>query len=373
MKILKFGGSSIADEEAIEKVLAIIGQRADGDELTIVISALKGVTDQLHAAAHEAAAAKASYRKHIKRLEERHVRLVKNIISVHGQSEALARLKLMTNELEDVLQGVFLVHEITTRMLDFIQGFGERLAAYLISRCLDNRGISASYADARDFIKTDTHFGQAGVLMEETNERIRAFFKDKDEVQVVTGFIGATDVEDATTLGRGGSDYTASLLGAALGAEVIEIWTDVDGLLTADPRKVERAFTIPALSFEEAMELSHFGAIVLYPPTLQPAMKADIPILIRNTFRPEQPGTRIGPQANEGDALIKGISSIDDIVLLTIRGSGMIGVTGVAERIFATLARQEINIILITQASSEHTVCLAVLPSFAEQAKASIE
>ncbi|HYW36460.1 MAG TPA: bifunctional aspartate kinase/homoserine dehydrogenase I, partial [Balneolaceae bacterium] len=264
-------------------------------------------------------------------------------------------------------------HEITPRTLDFILGFGERLSAYLMSQCLCDQDLSAEYIDARELIKTDDTFGRARVLKEQTSDQIRTFFNGMNGLPVVTGFIGATKSGESTTLGRGGSDYTASLLAAALQAETIEIWTDVDGLLTADPRKVGRAFTIPSVSYEEAMELSHFGASVIYPSTLQPAKRANIPVLIRNTFAPDRPGTKIGAHVGRDEKMIKGISSIDDIAFLTVRGSGMVGVSGVAARIFDTLARENINIILITQASSEHTVCLAVLPEFAERAKTSIE
>ncbi len=373
MRILKFGGTSVGSADAIRQVLKIIQRKQDEGQIAVVVSAFKEVTDLLHESTQKAAAGNEKFEEVLKQIEQKHVQTVKQIIDVQRQSEVLAQFKMMLNELEDVLQGVFLVREATPRTMDFILGFGERFSAYILSRCLSNSGIPAGYTDARPIIKTDDHFGTARVLMEQTMQKIRDHFEAADRLQVVTGFVGSTRSDESTTLGRGGSDYTASLLGAALQADAIEIWTDVDGLMTADPRKVDRAFSIGEVSFEEAMELSHFGAKVIYPPTMKPAMRADIPILIFNTFRPGQPGTEISRLSGTGENVIKGISSIDEIALITIKGSGMVGVTGIASRIFKAMAAHEINIILITQASSEHTVSLAVMPQQALAAKNAIE
>jgi aspartokinase/homoserine dehydrogenase 1 len=373
MRILKFGGTSVGSPDAINEVLGIIRQKQEEGEPAVVVSAFKGVTDLLLESSRDAASGKEDYQEILKQIEQKHQQIVKQLIDVQRQSEVLAKFKMMLNELEDVLQGVFLVREATPRTMDFILGFGERFSAYILSRCLSNSGIPSDYTDARPLIKTDDHFGTARVLMEPTTKNIRDHFGTADLLQVVTGFIGSTRSGESTTLGRGGSDYTASLLGAALEADAIEIWTDVDGLMTADPRKVDRAFSIGGVSFEEAMELSHFGAKVIYPPTMKPAMRSDIPILIFNTFNPDQHGTKISRLSGTDENGIKGISSIDEIALITIKGSGMVGVTGIASRIFDALAAHEINIILITQASSEHTVSLAVMPQQAPAAKNAIE
>ncbi|MEX2368152.1 MAG: bifunctional aspartate kinase/homoserine dehydrogenase I [Balneolaceae bacterium] len=373
MRVLKFGGSSVGSPEAIRKVVEIIKDKESRGSVTVVVSAFQGVTDLLSEAAKEASTGSDQYQDVIRNLESRHVDAMKELLKVQKQSEGLTQFKLALNELEDVLQGVSLIREITRRTLDFIMGFGERFSAIVLSQCLKEAGIKAEFVDARKLIKTDATFGQARVLTAPTYENIRSGLSDENVVYVVTGFVSSTRDNVSTTLGRGGSDYTASLIGAALQVDEIELWTDVDGLMTADPRKVKRAFPIREVSYEEAMELSHFGAKVIYPPTIQPALQAGIPISIKNTFQPENEGTVIRKEITESDSLIKGISSIDEIALITIKGSGMIGVSGVAARLFSTLAKKQINIILITQASSEHTVTLAVLPRHSAEARQAIE
>jgi len=375
MRILKFGGSSLEHSEAIQQVKKIIEEKQKESEIAVVVSAFKGVTDTLEQAVTEAADGSEGYLPLLKELEKRHNATIKELLGIKNQSHTLARFKMMFNELDDVLHGVSLTRELTDRTRDFVLGFGERFSAFIISEYLNDQGIKAEYLDARELIKTDQEFGSARVILEETYSNIREFFREKgdDAIQIVTGFIASSQTGETTTLGRGGSDYTASLLGAALDAEAVELWTDIEGFMTADPRKVNRYFVIPHLSYEEAMELSHFGAKVVYPPTLQPAMKVSIPILIKNTFKPEQEGTTISTESKPGNSIIKGISSIDNVTLITVRGSGMIGVTGVAARIFSALAAAGVNIIMITQASSEHTVCLAVLPGQSTAAKNAIE
>lgn len=375
MRILKFGGSSVKNAEAIRQVKDIIVRKLDDDRLAVVVSAFGGITDMLEEAVVEASEGDTSYSALLDKIEKRHNSVIKELLSIQKQSHTLAQFKMMFNELDDVLHGVSLTRELTDRTRDFVLGFGERFSAFVISQYLADQQQNAKYLDARKIIKTDKRFGSARVLPEETYEEVRDYFQSapEDSIQVVTGFVASTLSGESTTLGRGGSDYTASLLGAALEAEAIELWTDIEGIMTADPRKVKRYFVIPQLSYEEAMELSHFGAKVVYPPTMRPAMKASIPILIKNTFKPEQEGTTISAESRSGESSIKGISSIDNVTLLTIRGSGMIGVTGVASRIFSALADAGVNIIMITQASSEHTVCFAVLPGQAEAARKAIE
>lgn len=369
MRILKFGGSSVGSLDAIQKVNSIIENKWKEGDLCVVVSAFRGVTDDLLRCAGLAAEGTQSYTDDLRKIELRHIKVIQEGISVYHQSRALAEFKMMFNELEDILNGVFLVHEITPRTLDFVVSFGERFSAFTMSKFLQDREIKAEYADARNFIQTDPRFGSAAVDFKQTFKKVREYFKGNENIQIVTGFIASTKTGETTTLGRGGSDYTASILGAALNSEIIEIWTDVNGLMTADPNKVPDAFTIPECSYEEAMELSHFGARVIFPPTMQPALKAGIPIRICNTFDPEQEGTLISTGAESHNGFIKGISSIENLAFITLRGSGMIGVNGIAARIFKAMADSNINIIMITQASSEYTVCFAIYSGFKELAK----
>lgn len=375
MRILKFGGSSVGTTAAIRQVSDIISEKKKDHHLAVVVSAFEGVTDALEDAVAKASKGDEAYLQILTDLEERHNNTIKELVSIQNQSHTLAQFKMMFNELDDVLHGVSLTRELTDRTRDFVMGFGERFSAFIISEFLDDNDTFADYVDARELITTNNDFGSARVLLDETADNIRNHFEeaDPDRIQVVTGFVASTGSGEFTTLGRGGSDYTASLISAALGADAVELWTDIEGMMTADPRKVKRYFVIPELSYEEAMELSHFGAEVVYPPTLQPAMKANIPILIKNTFKPEADGTRISDHSVPGESVIKGISSIDNITLLTVRGSGMIGVTGISSRLFGALANAGVNIIMITQASSEHTISVAVLPAQAKAARKAIE
>ena len=359
--------------DALRRVISIIESKQKGRRIVVVVSALRGITDQLIETASLAAAGNDDFEKRLSEIDKRHIDTINDLFPVSKRSEVITSFKLLLNELEDVLQGVSLIRELTKKTLDFIVGFGERFSAQLLSAALQNHGIDSLYTDTRDLIKTDNNFGSARVLTAQTFQNIQNYFQENDKnVLVATGFISSTENKESTTLGRGGSDYTASLFGAALEADVIEIWTDVDGLMTADPRKVKNAFSVEFASYEEAMELSHFGARVIYPPTIQPALKSEIPIIIKNTFKPEHPGTQIKKEIKEKGGIIRGLSSIEDVSLITIKGSGMIGVTGVASRIFGALAEKNINIILITQSSSEHTITLAVLPEFADAARKSI-
>jgi bifunctional aspartokinase / homoserine dehydrogenase 1 len=363
MRILKFGGSSVGTSEALRKVTDIIEFRQEKNRLVVVVSAFRGVTDQLIEMATLAAKGDQHYVTILSEVEKRHYETINELFPARSRSEVITSFKLMLNELDDVLQGVFLIRELTRKTLDFIVGFGERFSASILAQLLQNKGFSAVFADTRKLIKTDSNFGSARILTALTFQNIREYAKDEEAgIIVATGFISSTIDDESTTLGRGGSDYTASIFGAALMADVIEIWTDVDGLMTADPRKVKNAFSVDYASYEEAMELSHFGAKVIYPPTIQPALKSGIPILIKNTFRPEHPGTWIKKEVKEKNGIIRGMSSIEHISLITIKGSGMIGVSGVSARMFGALAKENINIILITQSSSEHTITAAILP-----------
>lgn len=357
--------------DSIQNVLSIIQKRTKTDKTVVVVSAMKGVTDRLQLACDRSDDQDVEYDELIQWLERLHFDIARKFLPVQLQSDLITRLKMILNELEDVLQGVALVREVTPRTRDFIMGFGERLSANILTALLINENVDAQFADAREFIITDSNFGNARVVYDQTYPLIRDYFEKDADVFVVTGFIATSSKKESTTLGRGGSDYTVALIGAALNADLIEIWTDVNGLMTADPGKVKRAFSIDEISYEEAMELSHFGAKVIYPPTLRPAMQAQIPIVIKNTFDSSHKGTSIRKEIAPTDSLIKGLSSIGNVTVLTIKGSGMVGVSGIAARIFSSLARADVNIIMITQASSEHSVTLAVMPhqsSLAEQA-----
>jgi bifunctional aspartokinase / homoserine dehydrogenase 1 len=374
MKILKFGGTSVGSPESIRKVVEIVTDYKKQDvEIAVVVSAMTGITNTLIETGKKAAISDEAYLDLMKQIEDRHFNAVRALIDVKSQSKVFANLKILINELEDLLHGVFLLKELSLRTLDLIQSFGERFSAFIIAEYLKQQSIEAEFLDTRKLIKTDKSFGNAKINFKVTNQNIVEYFKQHKAIQVMTGFIASTDKNETTTLGRGGSDYTAAVVGAALDVEEIEIWTDVDGVMTADPRKVKNAFTLPSISYIEAMELSHFGAKVIYPPTLQPAFSKNIPLRIRNTFNPKFEGTYISKKTNNKNYLIKGISSIQNIALVSIMGSGMIGVPGVSSRLFGVLARYHINVILITQASSEHSISFAISPESAALAKEILE
>lgn len=374
MKILKFGGSSVGNAARIKSVIAIIQDSIkENKNISVVFSALQGITDLLIKMCNLAALGKLEYLDVFKEIENRHIKTIQDLIEIKNQSGVIASIKMSLNELEDVTNGVYLVKELSPRTLDFIMSFGERLSCFLINQALLDANIKSEFLDSRQLVKTDNNFGAARVDFNLTNKNIKEFFKVNTKLQVITGFIGSTKNNETTTLGRGGSDYSASIFGAALGADEIEIWTDVDGVMTADPKKVKNAFPLETVTYEEAMELSHFGAKVIHPPTMHPALSKKIPLRIKNTFNPAFPGTVINAKSSQNAYDVKGISSIDDISLIRVQGSGMVGVAGIAKRIFAALSQRKINIILITQASSEHSLCLAVLPKYAQAAKEEID
>ncbi|MDX1666679.1 MAG: aspartate kinase, partial [Saprospiraceae bacterium] len=374
MKVLKFGGSSVASPDRIKSIVSILEEYySRGEKFTVVFSAFGGVTDALLQMGELAARGDETYLDLFESFSLRHRDAARTLLDDNYFDRVLPELQKNHDVLQNLLYGVFLVREASPRTMDYVLSFGERNAAFLISSVLRQHGLNASYLDARKIIKTDKQFGGAKVYRKESYGKIRDFYTQNPGIQIVTGFIASAKGGLTTTLGRGGSDYTASLLAAALDAEMIEIWTDVDGVLTADPRKVRRAFTIENMSYAEAMEMSHFGAKVIYPPTLQPAIDKNIPLVIKNTFKPEFPGTRISKESDPYGHAVKGISSIGDIALLTLQGSGLIGVPGIAARLFGALAQARINIILITQGSSEHSISFAIQPAGAALAKREVE
>lgn len=366
MKVLKFGGSSVQTPERVRNVLEIV--KADKQARVVVCSAFGGVTDQLIGMATLAEKGDDNYKNLFKEIEKRHINAAKELIEVKRQSSVVAQVKNMLNDLEELLEGIFLLRELSKRTLDNIVSFGERFSCYIISEYGKDAGLDTAYLDTRKVIRTNSNFTNAAVDFEITDKLIQDYIAQHAELQVATGFIGANADGITTTLGRGGSDYTVSIFGAALNATEIEIWTDVDGVMTADPRKVAQAFSVPSLTYEEAMELSHFGAKVIYPPTMVPALKKNVPILIRNTFNPPFRGSIIYNQSSLDDKAVKGITSISNVALLRVQGSGMVGVAGVSARLFGALAKDNISVILITQASSEHSICFAVKPEDAPTA-----
>ena len=378
VKVLKFGGSSVGDAVRIRAVIAIIQRSKTTSSVPlVVVSAQQGVTDELIRGAHEAVKGGESFRQITEKLRRRHQSTAAELLSGEDSSadrahELSQTIDAICDELDARLLGVSLLRELSLRTLDAVMSVGERLSAQILTAALNAEGVPARYADARELMVTDATFGNALVDEEESYQRIRDFVAQDPSIAVMTGFLGATPSGETTTLGRGGSDYTASLAGAALEASQIEIWTDVSGVLTCDPRKVRRAFPLPYLSYEEAMELSHFGAKVIYPPTMRPAMARGIPLIIKNSFEPAAPGTVIGSSPGDAAQAVRGISSIDQLTLIRVQGTGMIGVSGMAMRLFRALAQSQVNVILITQASSEHTICVAVKPSQSSDADAAI-
>ncbi|MBI4252761.1 aspartate kinase [Candidatus Uhrbacteria bacterium] len=359
MKILKFGGTSVGTPESIRKVIEIVRAAAADESCVVVVSAFTKVTDKLIDVC-EASALGGDYQASLQELERRHVEAVSELISFADQSSLVAEVKASCNELADILRGLSLLGELTPRARDLVMSFGERLSATVIAAALKGGGLPATLLDARECIKTDSQYGHAQVLFAETVSLVRRYFHERRSVTVVTGFIASTIDGHTTTLGRGGSDYTASILGAALDASAIEIWTDVDGVMTADPRIVPQARRIRKTTYEETMELSYFGAKVIYYPTIIPAREHHIPLVIKNTFNPDALGTNIGDEPSSDHSPVTAITSVAPIVLLQIKGVGLIGTKGMARRVFGALADATINVILISQASSEYSICIAI-------------
>lgn len=371
MKVLKFGGSSVAKPERIRGIVDILKDYyASGDHFTVVFSAFGGVTDSLIEMSRLAAAGDDHYGEAFQAFADRHQEAIADLLEGGLRDETAAQMRKSHDVLKNLLYGIFLVREASNRTMDYVLSFGERSSSYIIAQTLQQAGIPAEYLDARKVIRTDKAFSSAKVNFEKTYELICSYYAEHTKVQVVTGFIASAKGGLTTTLGRGGSDYTASLIAAGLNADAIEIWTDVSGVLTADPRRVKKAFTIPKLTYAEAMEMSHFGAKVIYPPTLMPALQKRIPLYIKNTFNPGFPGTKVSEESNPDDGVaVRGISSINSVALLTLSGSGMFGVPGTSARLFGALAQHGINVILITQGSSEHAISFAVQPSDADLAR----
>lgn len=374
MKILKFGGTSVGSTKSILTLLDIVKHEVSiGEKPIVVLSAMSGVTNLLSSMADNAALGN-SFNHQLQELETRHFDVIKLLLNVQNQNPVFTKLKLYFNELEDLLQGVLSLRELTAKTKDLILSYGEKCSAFLISKIAEQSFANAVFLDASEVIKTDSNFGQAKVNTELTDLLIQNYFvANADKIVFVTGFIASNDEGRITTLGRGGSDYTAAIFGSALNCSEIQIWTDVNGMMTADPRMVKKAFPLTELSYTEAMELSFFGAKVIYPPTMTPAFLKKIPIVIKNTFDPTFPGTVIRNDCSLSNLPIKGISSMNDISIINIQGSGMVGKAGFSGRLFSLLAREHISVILITQSSSEHSITFAINPADAVKAAKLIE
>ncbi len=374
MKVLKFGGSSVGNAENIEKVVEIVTSEIKKNSCAVVLSAMQGTTDALIETGKLAESGDESFRQKINEIEAKHFEAISTLFPTSAQKDLLDSVEKRIGELEKICEGVFLLHELSPRTLDRIVGYGEILLTNIIAAKFDSLGIENVWKDTRELIITDSNFGFATVNFEKTNSQIRDSFKNSSaKLHILPGFIAADINGATTTLGRGGSDYTAAILAAALDAEVLEIWTDVSGMMTADPRFVRNVREIRRISYREAMELSHFGAKVIYPPTIQPVMTKGIPVWVKNTFAPTDFGTLIEAETSPEKKIIRGISSIDKISVLNLEGSGMVGIPGFSKRLFDALSRANINVILITQSSSEHSICVAIEDKFGNLAKESVD
>jgi bifunctional aspartokinase / homoserine dehydrogenase 1 len=374
MQILKFGGSSVAKPENLKRAVDIIRHKALSERTVVVVSALGGITNQLLEAGKASASGVEQYKELIQVITTRHLEMIKALFPLTDQSSTLSHVMQRCHEIEDICNGIYLLREFSAKTADRLSSYGELLASWIVSAYLAATGTSNQWKDARELIRTDIHFTRAVVDFNCTNSQLQEYFSSANaQLFIIPGFIASDPHGNTTTLGRGGSDFTAAIIGAAINASSIEIWTDVSGMMTADPRLVSNAKEIPSLSYQEAMELSHFGAKVIYPPTIQPVMSKKIPVVVKNTFAPEDPGTLIQAGTGSNGSIIRGISSIRHIALLSLEGSGMVGIPGFSRRLFEALAAHEINVVLITQASSEHSICVGVEESSAAEAKEAVD
>ncbi|HZL10570.1 MAG TPA: bifunctional aspartate kinase/homoserine dehydrogenase I [Prolixibacteraceae bacterium] len=367
MKVLKFGGTSVGSAENIQGVKEIL-MRQD-DDVIVVVSAMGGITDKILSAARMAAIGTGYFQAELTEISTCHFEAIEKLFEGARQSEVKEKVQVMIEELERIVHGVSLIGELTPKTLDKVGGFGERLSSLIISEYIP----LAQWFDSSKLILTNSDFGKALVNFKQTNQLIRSTFDSFSGIAILPGFISSNEAGEYTTLGRGGSDYTGAILAAALDVSSLEIWTDVNGFMTADPRVISKAYTIKTLSYSEAMELSYFGAKVIYPPTILPVYQKGIPVRIKNSMNPDAEGTLITKSKLNGkDLPIKGISSISNITLITIQGLGMVGVTGISARLFGALARQNINVILISQASSENSISFAIDSASSAKAESAI-
>lgn len=371
MKVLKFGGSSVGSAETIEAVIDVVRARLKGGKCAIVLSAMQGTTDQLIEAGRTAERGDDGYLGILSNIAEKHTAAVIRLFGEASHLPIQDFLDAALKELEDLCEGVRLVRDLSPKTLDRILSFGELVSTKIVAAKFETLGVNNEWLDGRKIIRTNSNHGFAAVDFSQTNKLVSvAVVEARADLTIFPGFIASDPNGLTTTLGRGGSDYTAAIIAAAVDADVLEIWTDVSGMMTADPRFVKNVREIPKISYREAMELSHFGAKVIYPPTIQPVMAKRIPVLIKNTFDPEHPGTLIEADTVAARTeIIRGISSIDKIAVISLEGSGMVGIPGFSKRLFDALSRAEINVILITQSSSEHSISVGIEDRFAVRAK----
>ncbi|MCD8385497.1 MAG: bifunctional aspartate kinase/homoserine dehydrogenase I [Bacteroidales bacterium] len=358
MKVLKFGGTSVGSVKSILSLKRIVEKEAKNQPVIVVVSALGGITDKLLATARLALKGDKRYREEFDLMVDRHHEMIEAVITDPKKRIDLVKtIDTLFEQLKSIYYGVFLIHDLSEKTLDTIVSYGELLSSNIVATLIKG----AHWHDSREFIKTAHKGGKHRLSPDLTNRLINEEFKDNEQVALVPGFISRDkDTGETTNLGRGGSDYTAAIIAAALDAEVLEIWTDVNGFMTADPRVIPGAYTIPALSYTEAMELCNFGAKVIYPPTIYPVCVKDIPILVKNTFNPNNPGTIIKKNIDDDGKPIKGISSISGTTLINVAGLSMVGVIGVNRRIFTALADNGISVFMVSQASSENSTSIGV-------------
>lgn len=371
MRILKFGGTSVGSIENIKKVIHIASQSALTNRTIVVVSALGGITNKLLEAGNLAAQKNDAYKVLLKEVQEKHRTFTKELTK--SNPVTIATVNDLMQDLDALLQGIYLINELSPMTLDKLASYGELTSSVIIAAAFNTEGITASQKDSRELIITDNQYTKASVNYALTNKNIQAHFKqDTAQVTILGGFISKSTDGQPTTLGRGGSDYTAAIVASSLEANALEIWTDVSGMYSANPKLVPQAKPLEIISYHEAMELSHFGAKVLYPPTIAPVMQKNIPLYIKNTLEPEAGGTKITADLNGKNQPIKGITHIENITLLTLEGSGMVGISGISKRLFETLSNKNISVVLITQASSEHSICIGIDTAYATAAQEAI-
>ncbi|APY00003.1 bifunctional aspartate kinase/homoserine dehydrogenase I [Lacinutrix venerupis] len=372
MQVLKFGGTSVGSSKNINKVITILEDYSKQDKVICVVSAVGGITDKLLNAGNLAKNSEKSYKTEYKAIKAKHITILETLVP-NNNSKIIKVLEEKLKSLKNLLDGIFLIKELSPQTSDRLVSFGELLSSYIIAETLKYKGNNAIRKNTQQLIVTNSNFTKAEVKFEPTNKNINDYFNDAtQDITILPGFISKSELGEITTLGRGGSDYTAAIISAALKVEKLEIWTDVSGMFTTNPKLVKQAYPIERISYHEAMELSHFGAKVLYPPTVQPVLDLNIPIHIKNTLKPNDVGTVISNDGNTKSSTATGITNINDISLLTLQGNGMVGVPGFSKRLFETLSQEKINIILITQASSEHSICFGISKHDTVQAERAI-
>lgn len=374
MEVLKFGGTSVGSAENITKVMDILEKYSTQDQVICIVSAIGGITDKLLNSGLLAQNKNEEYITEFEAIKAIHFNILEELVPA-GSQTAYEYLESELNYLKNLLDGIFLINELTPKTSDKLLSFGELMSSFIITEALNAKGVKAVRKNSQELIVTNSMFTKADVNYQTTTKNIENYFKEhQQQLTILPGFVSKSTIGEVTTLGRGGSDFTASIVASALQVNKLEIWTDVSGMFTANPKLVRQAQPIDVLSYQEAMELSHFGAKVLFPPTIQPALDSGIPILIKNTLKPMDKGTLIKMQ-NESDIrsnIVSGITSVNHIALLTLQGNGMIGIPGFSKRLFEVLAREKINIIFITQASSEHSICFGISEFDAELAATAV-